>query len=252
MFSLCPCLYLYLCPWAGSDLVLSLTCLTIRECLFAAGSFDGLLIMHSCLNKTQGFLVADSSTPTAVSTKLSLLSTLGLKSESLVHFSGLSEILIHVVFNFLESFIKWFADCSHCNQQGPDPTKKTCLVSTMRSRLQQTLRVDQTCHWCCGLWCRLLSTTASCLLLATAGQLDQSSKFLSFRPRLSADYNPCSTRDDFLTCANCSLIQQFIIRITLRCTLTDLSSQDTDVFSTTCEGQKRELTDSQLGADSEP
>ena len=54
---------------------------------------------------------------------------------------------------------------SHCNQEGPFPTKKTCLVCTMWSHLQQTLRVDQTCHWCCRLWCRLLcrrrSTAAS-------------------------------------------------------------------------------------------
>ena len=65
-------------------------------------------------------------------------------------------ILIHVVFNFLESFIKWFADCSHCNQEEPFPTKETCLVSMIWSHLQQTLRVDQTCYWCSRLWRRLL------------------------------------------------------------------------------------------------
>ena len=40
-----------------------------------------------------------------------------------------SKILIHVVFNFPESFIEWFADCLHCNQEGPFRTKKTCLDS---------------------------------------------------------------------------------------------------------------------------
>ena len=66
---------------------------------------------------------------------------------------------------FLQSFMKWFVDCSHCNQ-GPFPTKKTCLVSMIWSHLKQTLRVDQTCCWCFRLWCRLLcrrhSTAASC------------------------------------------------------------------------------------------
>ena len=33
----CPCLYLCFCPWAGCDLALSLTCLTIHEYLFATG-----------------------------------------------------------------------------------------------------------------------------------------------------------------------------------------------------------------------
>ena len=33
MFFSCPCL----CPWAGCDLALSLTCLTIHQCLFATG-----------------------------------------------------------------------------------------------------------------------------------------------------------------------------------------------------------------------
>ena len=64
--------------------------------------------------------------------------------------------MIHVVFNCLQSFIKWFADCSHCNQGGLFSTKKTCLISMMWRYLQQTLRVDQTCSWCSRLWCRLL------------------------------------------------------------------------------------------------
>ena len=95
------------------------------------------------------------------------------KLQLFIEQSVFSEMLIHVVFKFLESFIKWFADCSHCNKEGPFPTKKTCLVSMIWSHLQQTLRVDQTCYWCCRLWCRLLSTTASCSSWPTAGQLDQ-------------------------------------------------------------------------------
>ena len=69
---------------------------------------------------------------------------------------------LHWAIRIFGTFIKWFADCSHCNQARPFPTKKTCLVSMIWSHLQQTLRVDQTCYWCCRLWCRLLSTTASC------------------------------------------------------------------------------------------
>ena len=107
-----------------------------------------------------------------------------------------SEILIHVVFDFLESFIKWSAGCSHCNQEGPFPAKKTCLVFMKRSHLQQTLRVDQTCYWCCRMWCRLLNY-CQLLLLATEGQFDQyrqvPCKFLYFRPRHSVDCNTCST-----------------------------------------------------------
>ena len=64
------------------------------------------------------------------------LCTLDLKAPDLRWTLGFSEILFHVVFNFLDSFIKWFADCSHCNQEGPFPTKITCLVSMMWSHLQ--------------------------------------------------------------------------------------------------------------------
>ena len=99
-----------------------------------------------------------------------------LKAQILNAKSGVSEILIHVVFNFLEPFIKWFADCTHCNQEGPFPTKKTCLVSMIWSHLQQTLCVDQSKYWCCRLWRRLLSSAFNCcqlLSLATADQLDQ-------------------------------------------------------------------------------
>ena len=94
--------------------------------------------------------------------------------------SGFSEILIHVVFNFLESFIKWFAECSHCNQEGPFPTKKTCPVSMIWRHLQLTLRIDQTCCCCCRLWCRLL-----CRRHSTAAQVNwiSSARFLSFRPQ---------------------------------------------------------------------
>ena len=63
---------------------------------------------------------------------------------------------------FLESFIGWFADCSHCNQEGPFPTKKTCLVSMIWSHLQQTLRVYQTCCWCCVDCSRPLPVLGNC------------------------------------------------------------------------------------------
>ena len=93
--------------------------------------------------------------------------------------------------------------------------------------LQQILRVDQTCYWCCRLWCRLLCrrhpTAANC-----SWQLQIywiiSAKIISFRPRHSVDRNSGSghvnimckifnvsdnacwilTRDDFLTRENCS------------------------------------------------
>ena len=57
----CPCLCLYLCPWAGCDLALSLTCLTIRECLFATGP---QMDCSSCtiVKPTLGFLMAESPT----------------------------------------------------------------------------------------------------------------------------------------------------------------------------------------------
>ena len=105
--------------------------------------------------------------------------------------SGFSEILIYVVFNFLESFINWFADCLHCDQEGPFPTKKTCLVSMIWRHSQQTLRVDQTCYWCCRLWCQLLSTTASCSSWQLQVYWISTARFLSFRPRHSVD---CNTR----------------------------------------------------------
>ena len=96
--------------------------------------------------------------------------------------SGFLEILIHVDFNVLEFFMKWFADCSHCNQEGPFPTKKTCLISVIWRHLQQTLRVDQTCYWCCRLRCRLLSTTASCSSWQLQVTWISTGRFLSFLP----------------------------------------------------------------------
>ena len=97
--------------------------------------------------------------------------------------------------HFLECFMMWFADCSHCNQATPFPTKKTRLVSMIRSHLQQTFRLDQSCYWCCRLWCRLLcrrhSTASSC----SSWQLQInwiSTRVLSFHPRHSVDCNCCS------------------------------------------------------------
>ena len=100
--------------------------------------------------------------------------------------------VIEFDFIFLESFIKWFADCSHCNQEGPFPTKKTCLVSMIWSHLQQTVRVDQTCYWCCRWRCRLLSTTASCSSRQLQVNWISSARILSFRPRHSVDCDSCS------------------------------------------------------------
>ena len=93
----CSCLCL-----GGCDLALSLTCLT-----FANVSLQRVLrwiALHVLLFKpTLGFLMADSPTPITVSTKLSLFTTLGLKSESFVHFSSalrastLSKIVWHSI-----------------------------------------------------------------------------------------------------------------------------------------------------------
>ena len=77
-----------------------------------------------------------------------------------------------IVFNFIESFIKWFADCSHCSQEIPFPTKKTCLHdmeslaenSSCRSNVLST--VASFALWSASDCCQLL-------LLATADQLGQ-------------------------------------------------------------------------------
>ena len=74
-----------------------------------------------------------------------------------------------------------------CNQEGPLATKKTCLVSMIWSQLQQTLRVDHTCYRCCRLWCRLLSTTASCSSWKLQVNWISTARFPSFRPRHSVD-----------------------------------------------------------------
>ena len=132
-----------------------------------------------------------------------------LKSSDLRWTVVFSEILIHVVFNFLESFTKWFADCSHCNPERPFPTKKTCLVSMIWSHLQQTLRVDQTCFWCCRLWCRLLcrrhSTTASCSSWQLQINWVSTSRFLSFRPKHPVHCNTCSAAT-FILCIFCNVL----------------------------------------------
>ena len=112
--------------------------------------------------------------------------------------------------------------------------------SLIWSHLQQTLRVNQTCCWYCRLLCRLLSTIASCSSRQLQVNWISSARILSFRPRHSVDCNSCSatifnffvvynvnddacwwtlTRGDFVTREICSLIQQFTMRITLRCTL---------------------------------
>ena len=86
--------FFYLWAWADYDIVLSLTYLTIRECLFATGpemycSSDTLVSIKT------GLLCADSSTSIAVSIKLSLFPTLGLKPESFAIFSFVLRVNIH-------------------------------------------------------------------------------------------------------------------------------------------------------------
>ena len=71
--------------------------------------------------------------------------------------------------------------------------KNNIIVSVIWSHLQQTLRVDQTCYWCCRLWCRLLSTIASCSSHQLQVNWISSARILSFRPRHSVDCNSCST-----------------------------------------------------------
>ena len=106
--------------------------------------------------------------------------------------SGFSEILIHVVFNFLESFTKWFVDCSHCNQEGPFPTKKTCLVSMIWSHLQ----TNSSCRSNVLMVLSIVVSTAldNCqlLLLATAGQSDQYRQVPVSPSQTFVDCNTCS------------------------------------------------------------
>ena len=66
------------------------------------------------------------------------------------------------------------------------------IVSLLWSHLQQSHRVNQTCHWYCRLWCRLLSTVASCSSRQLQVNWISSAKILSFRPRHSVDCNSCS------------------------------------------------------------
>ena len=58
--------------------------------------------------------------------------------------------------------------------------------------MQQTLRVNQTSYWCCRLWCRLLSTTASCSSWQLQVNWISTARFLSVRPKHSVDCNTCS------------------------------------------------------------
>ena len=96
------------------------------------------------------------------------------KLQIFIGLSGLSEILVHVVFNFLESFIKWSAHCSHCTQEGPVPTKKPCLVFMIWESLSK-----KNSSWRSNVLLAqsIVVSTAldSCqlLILATASQLDQ-------------------------------------------------------------------------------
>ena len=57
------------------------------------------------------------------------------------------------------------------------------IVSLIWSHLQQTLRVDQRCYWYCRLWCRLLSTVASCSSRQLQVNWISSARILSFHPR---------------------------------------------------------------------
>ena len=79
-----------------------------------------------------------------------------------------------MIFKFRESFIKWFADCSHCNQKGPFPTKKTCLASMNE---MESLATNSSCRSTVLLVLSIVVSTAldhcQLLLLPTAGQLDQ-------------------------------------------------------------------------------
>ena len=101
----------------------------------------------------------------------------GLEAPDIIGQTRFSEILIRVVFNCLESFMKWFADCSHCNQERPLPTKKTCLVSID----MESLATNSSCRSNVLLVLSIvasiaLSSAFDCcqlLLLAIVDQLDQ-------------------------------------------------------------------------------
>ena len=106
---------------------------------------------------------------------------------------GFSEILIHVVFNFLESFMKWFADCSHCNQERtlsnqenlPCLHDMASLATNSSCRPNVLLRALTFVEFRCSLH-----------LSATADQLDQFPQdpvlpFQTFR-EVSLNCNTCS------------------------------------------------------------
>ena len=50
---------------------------------------------------------------------------------NLIHVVGFWQILIHVVFNCLDTSVKLFADRTHCNQEESFPLEKTCCVVSM-------------------------------------------------------------------------------------------------------------------------
>ena len=101
----CISLSLSLYLWAGCDLALS-------PFTNVSGSCGGLFFVYSCLKSTLRFFVARSPTPNAVSSETSLLTTLGLESESFVpnwsYESSLTLFItrkllscVPVIFNFL-------------------------------------------------------------------------------------------------------------------------------------------------------
>ena len=146
------------------------------------------------------------------------------------------------------------------------------IDSLIWSHLQQTLRVNQTCYWYCRLWCRLLSTIASCFSRLLQVNWISSAKILSFRPRHSVDCNSCSATIFKLFCSkkfkwwrvlmnsdsrwlseswdfvHWSSNSQCVSHSAALCR--NLSCQDTDVFSTTCWGQKG-IWQTQLGTNSD-
>ena len=83
----CPCLYYCLGPWAGCDLALSLTCLTIHECPFATG--PEMDCSSSTLVETNtGLLCARfANTNCSIHQTFAVHHMLGLKAESFLHFT---------------------------------------------------------------------------------------------------------------------------------------------------------------------
>ena len=79
MFSLALAFFLH---FFGCDFAFSLTCVSIRKCLFATGPGMDCSSCTLVYQPTLGFFVPDSPTPIAVSSKLSLFATLRFKSET--------------------------------------------------------------------------------------------------------------------------------------------------------------------------